>query len=420
MPGQEPDIDFCIFLAMKNFIKKATVLTFLVLGGFGFTSCLYEPEKFETVDSGASSEVSDIYKLNFANNKSQQICNPSVSQDTVNFPASMLWLNFTVLGVHSDDSGYTMKGVEQHDRLTVSDTSNKVLWFLMRDYESGECQYQDPEWSTHPNYITALRAFDEENPEDCNEMNFNYGMFAVRVSDKKKYWFYDRDVSLLATPHLWVDPTVNESESDSTLAGFFGTNNVRLVYVDKDNNILFVDFADTKSEADVKKSLSKPVKLKKPAGTGGWMMDSPMISPDGQFIVFNAFESTTDWKSYIQELRDGSEPVLLEPSKGSSNQPVQPRWFKYGERLFVLWAEFPSGESFVNTKDLTAASVQDGSAGRTFMREISLHVGAPADLAMEWMGEAREIAPIPMIGGRSPDGLFLATGTNDAYLLKLP
>ena len=65
-------------------------------------------------------------------------------------------------------------------------------------------------------------------------------------------------------------------------------------------------------------------------------------------------------------------------------------------------------------------SVQDGSVGRTVMREVRLTAGAPSDLAVEWVGDVRQIAPVPMIGGRSPDGRFLATGTNYGYLLELP
>ena len=54
------------------------------------------------------------------------------------------------------------------------------------------------------------------------------------------------------------------------------------------------------------------------------------------------------------------------------------------------------------------------------MREVSVATGAPADLAFAWAGDMIEIAPIPMIGGRSPDGRFVATGTNLGFLLELP
>ena len=85
-----------------------------------------------------------------------------------------------------------------------------------------------------------------------------------------------------------------------------------------------------------------------------------------------------------------------------------------------MWTEFPQGSQMLNKNDLTQESVQDGSVGRTVMREVRLNAGAPSDLAVEWVGDVREIASIPMIGGRSPDGRFLATGTNYGYLLELP
>ena len=66
------------------------------------------------------------------------------------------------------------------------------------------------------------------------------------------------------------------------------------------------------------------------------------------------------------------------------------------------------------------ASAQDGSVGRTCMREVKLTAGAPMDIAVEWTGAVREIASVPFTGGRSPDGHFLATGTNNGYLLMLP
>ena len=41
-------------------------------------------------------------------------------------------------------------------------------------------------------------------------------------------------------------------------------------------------------------------------------------------------------------------------------------------------------------------------------------------MAVEWKGSVREIAKVPMTGGRSPDGHFMATGTNYGYILELP
>ena len=379
---------------------------------FALSACVYEPEQFTEDDSKGNSgtDISSLYAVN----EGKQICNPSVSQDPENYPASMLWLNFGgTLKVKAPDSVYTTSKVVQHDRLSVSDTSGKVLWYLMRDTEAGDCQFQDPEWSTHPNFIVALRAFDSKGSKACESLD--YGVFAVRMADKKKFFFYDKDMSEFATPHLWVNPDAvrDSSADDSKIEGFFGTNEVRLVYVNKKDQIVFVDFANGGKE--------KAVTLKVPSGVDGWMMDSPMISPDGKYVVYNMINSSmTGWKSFIQELSKNATPVEIEKLTGMMSEPVQPRWFSFADRLFVVWTEFPQGSQFVNKNDLSEVSVQDGSAGRTAMREIRLSANAPADLAFEWLDNVKEIAPIPMIGGRSPDGFYLATGTNLGFLLKLP
>ena len=128
------------------------------------------------------------------------------------------------------------------------------------------------------------------------------------------------------------------------------------------------------------------------------------------------------WEAYVQELSENSKAVKIELTKDMMSEPAQPHWFQFNDRLFVLWAEFPQSSEMqmLNKHKLNEASSQDGSVGRTVMREIRLNAGAPADLAVEWVGNNIEIAPVPMTGGRSPDGKFLATGTNNAYLIKLP
>lgn len=374
----------------------------------------YTPEPFEaeTVNS-ASSTQSKIGTL-YAVNNEMQICNPSVTQDTVNYPASMLWLNFGgTLYVMPSDSGFPTEA-EEHDRLTISDTAGKVLWYVMRDTSEGECQFQDPEWSTHPDFAVALRAYDKKKKNLCLPENLDYGMFAVRFSDKKKFWFYDKDIREDASPHLWVAPDTSADVDDDaeTVEGFFGTSDVRLVYVNDDDKIVFVDFANG--------GLKKAVTLQRPAGKKGWGIDAPMISPDGHFVTYNLTENSSTWEAYIQELSPASAPVKIEREKGALSDAAQPHWFAYGGRLYVVWAEVPQGKQMFNKELLSKESAQDGSAGRTVMREIRLMAGAPSDLAVEWVGDAREIAPIPMTGGRSPDAKFLSTGYKYGYLLELP
>lgn len=394
-------------------------ILFNILPAMLLVAC-YDPEPYVSEDdfstTSAVSEIGTVYSVN----EGMQICNPSVSQDSEKYPASMLWLNFgTDLHVVSPDTAVYNTvwkkdhKIVEHDRLTVSDTAGKVLWFLMRDTSKGDCEFQDPEWSTHPNFIAYLRGYDVNGSKACLDKDF--GIFAVRLSDKKIYTFYGKKQSDEATPHIWVDPSVTEvdtSKKDTTLEGFFGTKNVRLVFVTKDDKIVFRDFANG----------GKEITLKKPAEHKNEMIDSPLISPDGKFIVYNVIDKSDEkiWYAYIQELSKNSEPVKIEKEQGMMSDPAQPHWFKFGERLFVVWTEFPSGATMLNTNDLKVKEVQNGSVGRTVMREIQLAAGAPSDLFLNWVGDIREISPVPMIGGRSPDGNFLATGRNDGFLIKLP
>ena len=135
-----------------------------------------------------------------------------------------------------------------HDRLTISDTANNVKWYLMIDKDKGECQFQDPEWSTHPNFVVALRGYDVNGSKACEDLD--YGIFAVRTSDKEKFWFYEKKIIGEATPHVWVDPMAEAPEDgdDSTIEGFFGTKNVRLTYIEGEQypqrKIVFVDYAN--------------------------------------------------------------------------------------------------------------------------------------------------------------------------------
>ena len=336
----------------------------------------------------------------------------------------MLWLNFKNISVDTDDSAYptAKKLVKQHDRLTVSDTSNKVVWFFMADSSEGDCLFQDPEWSTHGGFVVTLRSFDKTGGK-CKDENQDYGIMAIRMVDKKRFYFYGQGISDKSTPHLWIDPSaqVDTTADTSTGEGFFGTMNVRLTYVDPQDGIVFVDLSKVESLADLEKTLAKPQKLKKPSGLKDWLLDSPMFSPDGEYIVFNAFDgSETSWESYVQELSETSSPVKMKVLDKMMSPPAQPHWYKNGDRLFVVWTEFPSGSKILNLNDLRNPSVQGGDYGRTAMREVSLKHGGPADFAVEWVGDVRELAPVPMMGGRSPDGRFLATGTNHAFMLKLP
>lgn len=405
---------------MKKFILT-TIVAML-----GLTACVYEPEQYiaNKSDNESADGTSSVGTV-FALNGGYQICNASVSQDLENYPGAMLWLNFSgTLGVTSDDTSYNVKKAGEHDRLTVSDSANNVLWFVKMDKDNGDCEYQDPEWSTHGNFVVTLKARAKDG-SSCKISNREYGIYAIRMSDKKWFTFYSKDISEQATPHLWIDPSakVDATADASTIEGFFGTKNVRLTYVDEEGqNILFVDFADVETEKDLEKALANPKKMKSPAEVNDGYLESQLFSPDGNFVVYNVIEnSMTNWNAYVQEVSETSSPVMIEKQDGMVSMPAQPHWFNYDGRLFVTWAEFPSGEQMTGQqKDLRDESMHDGSGGRTAMREIVLRSGAPADLAVEWVGNVRQIAPVPTIGGRSPDGRYIVTGDSKAFLVKLP
>lgn len=375
------------------------------------TSCLYEPEPYIDLSETEQESTSSDFGKFFPVNTGKQICNPSISNDTILYPASILWLNFSgTLVVKDPPEDYTTTKVVEHDRLTISDTANRVQWFVMRDSLGVECQFQDPEWSTHPDFIVALGGHNAPGIKNCSEMN--YGIMGIRLADKKAFWFYDSNIVEEAFPHLWIDPNAKaDTSAGDSLEDFFGTKSVQLVYVDKNEKIAWVDY----SKSD------KIVTLKKPSDKSAWRVDSPLISPDGKWVVYNLKENSFSWEAYIQELSPNSEPIAIPVDASMMSAPAQPHWWLFQGRLFIVWAEFPSGQSMLNKADFLDVSVYDGSVGRTVMREISLIAGGlPADMAVEWKGSVRELAKVPMTAGRSPDGFFMATGTNYGYLLELP
>lgn len=380
-----------------------------ILWGIFCLAACYSPEQYEasstTSNLTAQSEFGTLYEINGG----KQICNPSVTMDEKNFPASMLWLNFSgTLNVSDVPKGFATSKVGEHDRLTISDTAGKVLWFLMKDSVPGvTCEFQDPEWTTSGDFVVALAGFNAKGSKGCDDVE--YGILAVRLSDSKTFFLVDSGLNESASPHLWVDGE-NDDDGEDSLSEFFGTDKVKLVYVDTLGNLVYVDYA--KGE--------KPVKLVAPEQAKGKLLDGPMISPDGRFVAYDLLESSFSWSSYVQELAADSRPLEVEKTAGMLSNPVFPHWWKFEDRLFLVWTEFSSGNSYLNKNDLTHSGTWDASIGRTAMREISVTAGAPSDVAVEWIGDIRQIAPVPLIGGRSPSGHFVATGTNNGYMLYIP
>lgn len=381
---------------------------FLMLSLTAFVAC-YSPERFEADGSSkGESSLSDFGTL-FDVNGGRQICNPSVTMDEENFPASMLWLNFSgTLNVAEAPKGFSTKGVGEHDRLTISDTAGKVLWFLMIDSVPGvECEFQDPEWSADGRFVVALGGFNAKGSKGCDEIE--YGIFAVRLSDNATFFLVDRSVGEYADPHLWVGAPKKQVDSMDSLQMFFGTDEIKLVYSDA-SGLVYMDYAKD----------AKPVKLLKPESALENELGNPLISPDGNFVVYHRLASSFEWDSYVQELSPTAKPIKMEKTEGMLSFPVFPHWWNFNGRQFIVWAEFAPGNSYLNKNDLLKESTWDASVGRTAMREVSANASAPSDISIEWIGNVREIAPVPLIGGRSPSGHLVSTGTNNGYLLYIP
>ena len=206
----------------------------------------------------------------FSINEAKQICNPSISMDTVNFKGCMLWLNFSgelAVKVPSNMSGFDLYA-EQHDRLIISDTSNTVRWFMGRE-EFGAAEYeelQDPEWTTHPHYITCLLS---------SQIRNNWSCIAVHTLSKKFLKMSNGNLDETSTPHIWINEnSVFKGDtsairfdssgfiSKESVQSFFGTSDVKLVFSKKDGvrlSLYYVDFSINSSPVQLPRPADKPM-----------------------------------------------------------------------------------------------------------------------------------------------------------------
>jgi hypothetical protein len=352
-------------------------------------------------------------------NTGRQICNESISQDAENYSGCMLWLNFmgemTVRVPSQWVDEYTIPAPFHHDRLTISDTGNTVKWFVMRpSFITGEMQ--DPEWTTHPDYI-ALLGQDDDAAWDG---------YIVRISDKEFFKFSEDGLNGTSTPHLWL-PTgytgaaapesleydANGLVTKASIAAYFGTDTVKVAFSYKVGGWLTLRYIDY-SAAD-----PQVVELSRPEGKDDWHCESGLISPDGNWIVFNCYTGTSTYSAYVQELTPGSRPVLIaEPG-------ADPHWWRdpADGSLFVVY----STTGGVISEGLEGFIGDDGSIdaslGSTLIRRADLTSGGGGGGPGSWYyfkDPPVNLVDLPFKGGLSPDGRFLCTGYNYAYLFVLP
>ena len=400
------------------------VISVLLLG-------CHSPDQFiggERQSTSAQLQGGKVYPIN----PDLQICNPGISTDTVRFPRAMLWLGFAgQLNVKNAPEGYTTTKVKMHDRLTISGHDNSVLWFMTMDQiPSVQCEFQDPDWSAHPEWIVTLGA--QPQGKNCdNSDTIWYSGYVIRPADNAYFRFADRSLDHISTPNFWIDQapeiptegvenpawqkdTVDYSQGFATpqaVQDYFGTKNVKFTWSKEHDGmtLYYIDYSESKHNAH---------RLAKPRGRENWKGESAMISPDGKWITYNLFERQDTYSAYIQELRPNSTPILI--AEGA----MEPRWFVHPadpERWYIIYITVPAGNTYIITQALDESQVEkDGSAGATWMQEVKLSAGMPQDLSYSLVGEPEKLVNLPFRAGRSPDGRWLATGTNNGYMLELP
>jgi len=327
----------------------------------------------------------------------------------------MLWLNFSgelAVNLSSNISGFALNS-KQHDRLTITDTSNTVRWFMSREQFGAQIseELQDPEWTTHPHYITCLLS---------SQVRKKWSCVAIHTLSKKFLKMSNENLNETSTPHIWVnensvfkgDTSVIRFDStgfisQESVQSFFGTSDVKLVFSRKDGvslSLYYVDFS----------SSSSPVQLKRPTDKPEFDLESALISPDGKWIVFNAYSSNTDYHCYIQELRSGAKPILFQ------SDAMDPHWWCHPadrSEVYVIYSVIPGG--YIVTQDLSDPTFLSGIAGITYRQAVTLHTGYSGIASLSRTSFSEEIVRLPLKGGLSPDGAYLCTGYDRAYLIGL-
>lgn len=347
-----------------------------------------------------------------------QICNPSVALDTVNFKGCMLWLNFSgtlPLTIPTDLAGFTAPSA-QHDRLTIVDTANVVTWFMLRSELGGDAleELQDPEWSTHPEYIACLLSAERQQEWSC---------FAIHPASRDTLRICSGGLDQTSTPHLWAAPASTHGEqplvvtydpdgfADSTsVATFFGTTAVKVVFAKSSGRVQSLYYRDYRAGGGV-------VPLKRPAGRSGYNCESPLISPDGKWVTYNVYKSTSSYECYISELTPESTPQLF--ASGASD----PHWWVHPRDpslLYIVYQQVP-GDNLVAGDLADAALLATGEAGVTMRQMVRLFTGtASASAALVRLGLPELLVNLPTKGGLSPDGSYLSTGYDRAFMVGLP
>jgi hypothetical protein len=350
----------------------------------------------------------------FSVNTNQQVCNPSISESDV-YPASMLWLGFDQLSVRVPDSlkGYPLDRIEEHDRITVTDTSNTVRWYLMAREAAPTGEMQCPRWSAHPGYLS----FTVGIPAQA------YSGYVARMADRKMLKICDAHLEEFSTPHTWMpDSVVSAADAGSPAYGangfagrddiqrFFGTTRFKFVYAMPETQAGALFFVDYSAAGD-----PSAVRLPKPSGRESWHCESPQISRDGNWIAYHCFQNAVPgfgYATYIQKLQADALPVLV------ADRASDPHWWiEPGSGAYHLVYTVTKGDYFTTAEFTDTTLHNGGSVGATVRQRIA---GSPAgDLSVDAQAKPDTLVRLPFKGGLSRDGKFLCTAYKYAYLMRL-
>jgi hypothetical protein len=193
------------------------------------------------------------------------------------------------------------------------------------------------------------------------------------------------------TPRLSVPLTSRDMIRD-----FLGLSHYsfKLAFTRKaDQSIYVVDFSRIETDNDGQHVSPKVYRFKAEG-----IPDSPLFSPDGEWITYFVRLDATVQKSYVRKISDNSTSIEV------AAQGTDPHfWEDSSGRLYVVYSD----RYQVNLNELPVIT---GYA--TYRQEINGETGALT-------GDRQDLLDMPFNGGLSKDGRYLSTGYSDGAFYDL-
>ncbi len=390
-----------------------------------------DPEKAEQeIQSG-------IYNKYWGINGGIQICNPSAGLEG-RFSHCMAWLNLGDIDVDKPgfEAGY------EHDRVIVSNKDNGVEWFLLADVfkkslsdppvNLNNPQIQDPEWGMHPlKSGTGWRADSATGYLAIlvQDVGDKWDGYIVRMADKKILRFANNQFVGNETPHVWMktppqvaydeDATAQIDETNSVsdeygatgwledtakVRAFFGTKDVKIVW-SKQEKMHFIDYS---AQATVT-SCNETSPLE------GYYFDSPLISPDGEWIAYNLTDGK-DCRAYVRPLAADGRAILADRPDSVT---ADPHWY-YDTLNSTYSLVYIFGAEKKGPYDIHWKVKDFYKNGSTVAKGIGPAIPAQGNLLQSEFfatGATSTLIGLPFAGGVNLDEL-VCTGYRFAYIAE--